>query len=110
MAVLLAIWVTILGILSQHGLQVLNLKCSLEHAGAAAAALLAQGGATPAGDDSLVQMCASVRPHFQAGADFISLLACQSQVLQGRHIASLLLQRASPAAFLTSDQAMAALM
>jgi hypothetical protein len=49
-------------------------------------------------------MCGSAaRAHFEAGSELVSLLACQTQVLQGRHVASLLLQRTNPTAFLTPD-------
>ncbi len=56
---------------------------------------------------SLAALCgAAAAVHFPGArpAELVSLLGAHSQVVAGRAVASVLLQRTSPAAFLTADQ------
>lgn len=71
-------------------------------------ALLEAAGCDPG--TSLAALCgAAASVHFslsgtENSAELVSLLGAHSQIVGGRHVASVLLQRTSPAAFLTADQ------
>ncbi|EIE23713.1 hypothetical protein COCSUDRAFT_41874 [Coccomyxa subellipsoidea C-169] len=71
-------------------------------------ALLEAAGCDPG--TSLAALCgAAASAHFslsgtENSAELVSLLGAHSQIVGGRHVASVLLQRTSPAAFLTADQ------
>jgi hypothetical protein len=74
-------------------------------------ALLEAAGCDPG--TSLAALCgAAAAVHFPGAgnsAELVSLLGAHSQIVAGRHVASVLLQRTSPAAFLAADQVAAQL-